>query len=193
MCARAHARSRNVSPRERATRVAGISSSTRSTASAPQAPATPTRCVKPASRGWAPASAGTPASRDEGAMAHSSARHHVPCMIARRIVPLATLLVVSATASRAQTAAIYGAGLQAWTGCWAREETLTPAGVTRFACVVPTANVDVVQVTAIEGRIVAQESLDATGRLAALEAGGCTGTRRATWSRDSRRLFIRTT
>jgi len=114
-------------------------------------------------------------------------------MIARRIASLATLLVVTATASRAQTAAIYGAGLQAWTGCWAREETLTPAGVARFVCVVPTANVSIVQVAAIEGSILAQETLDATGRLAALEARGCTGTRRATWSRDSRRLFIRTT
>jgi hypothetical protein len=114
-------------------------------------------------------------------------------MIARRIALLATLLVVSATASRAQTAAIYGAGLQAWTGCWAREETLTPAGVTRFVCVVPSSNVNVVQVAAIEGSIVAQETLDATGRLAPLEASGCTGTRRAAWSRDSRRLFIRTT
>jgi hypothetical protein len=112
--------------------------------------------------------------------------------IARRIAPLAAMLAAAASSTRAQSA-IYGAGLQAWTGCWSAEQRLTPAGVRALVCISPTANVNVAQVAAIDGNVVALETIDATGRPIALDAAGCIGTRRATWSRDSRRLFLRTT
>lgn len=100
------------------------------------------------------------------------------------------LLAIAASSASAQTAAIYGAGLEAWTGCWSAEESSAPAAVLRFVCITPTANVNVANVTAIDGNIIARETIDATGRPIELEALGCTGTRRAAWSRDSRRLFL---
>jgi hypothetical protein len=108
----------------------------------------------------------------------------------RCLAPLALLLAASSAPAQS---AIYGAGLQAWTGCWSAEQSPVPAGVVRLVCVTPTANVNVANVASIDGSIVAHETIDATGRPLALEAAGCTGTRRATWSRDSRRLFLRMT
>jgi hypothetical protein len=114
---------------------------------------------------------------------------------ARRLASLAAaaLLAIASSASRAQSVGIYGAGMQAWTGCWAPEQTLTPAGVARLVCIVPTANVNVVQVAAMNGGLIARETIDATGKPFPFEVKGCSGTRRAAWSQDSRRLFIRTT
>src|SRR5258705_3905934 len=121
-----------------------------------------------------------------------AAPNSLTAVIARRIAPLVAILAIAASAARAQSA-IYGAGLQAWTGCWAPAESVTPSRVVPLLCITPTANVNIAQVASIGGSLVALETLDATGRPLALDARGCTGTRRAAWSRDSRRLFLRTT
>jgi hypothetical protein len=58
-------------------------------------------------------------------------------------------------------------------------------------CATPTANVDVADVITVQGgRVVARETLDATGRPRALAAARCTGERNARWSNDRRRLFV---
>jgi hypothetical protein len=111
-----------------------------------------------------------------------------------RLVSLTTAAtaILLASSARAQQAAIYGAGLEAWTGCWSAELNPVPAGVVRLVCITPTANVNVANVATIDGDVVAYETIDATGRTITLQAQGCTGTRRAAWSRDSRRLFLST-
>jgi hypothetical protein len=110
-----------------------------------------------------------------------------------RFASIAAALAIAASSANAQTAAIYGAGLEAWTGCWSAEEGSAQAAIQRFVCITPTSDVNVANVAAIDGSIVERETLDATGRSVALQAPGCTGTRRAAWSRDSRRLFLSTT
>jgi hypothetical protein len=105
---------------------------------------------------------------------------------------IAATLAIAASSAGAQTAAIYGAGLEAWTGCWSAEQTLTPAGVARLVCLTPTSDVNVADVTTFDGDVVVREAIDATGRPRPLQAPGCTGTRRTAWSRDSRRLFVNT-
>jgi hypothetical protein len=45
--------------------------------------------------------------------------------------------------------------------------------------------------TVQDDRIVARETLDATGRSRPIDAARCTGVRSASWSRDGRRLFVR--
>ena len=105
----------------------------------------------------------------------------------------AAALAIAASSAGAQTAAIYGAGLEAWTGCWSAELSPMPAGAVRLVCISPTANVNVANVATIDGSTVAFETIDATGRTVTLQAQGCTGTRRAAWSRDGRRLFLNTT
>jgi hypothetical protein len=112
-----------------------------------------------------------------------------------RLVSLATfaLLASAAIPAGAQTAAIYGAGLEAWTGCWSAEQTLTPAAAARLVCITPTANANVANVATIDSSVIAFETIDATGRTLTLPAQGCTGRGRAAWSRDGRRLFLNTT
>jgi hypothetical protein len=58
--------------------------------------------------------------------------------------------------------------------------------------VTPTPDADVVEISAIaDGKITSRDRLDASGRPQAINAGGCTGTTRANWSGDQRRVFLR--
>jgi hypothetical protein len=111
-----------------------------------------------------------------------------------RLVSIATfaLLASAAIPASAQTAAIYGAGLEAWTGCWSAEQNPTPTAAARLVCITPTADVNVADVATFDGDVVVRETIDATGRSRALQAPNCAGTRRTAWSRDSRRLFVNT-
>ena len=114
--------------------------------------------------------------------------------LARATSIAVVVLAASAASGGAQTAAIYGAGLQAWYGCWSAD----PSSVARsdgpppILCVAPTADVNVAEVLTLQdGKVVARETLDATGRPKPIDAARCTGERSATWSRDGRRLFVR--
>jgi hypothetical protein len=104
------------------------------------------------------------------------------------------LLMVGATSAAGQSA-IYGAGLQAWLGCWSADLSAARADAApSIVCITPTTNVNVADlITVQEGRVVARETLDATGRPRAIDAARCTGVRSAAWSRDGRRLFVRST
>ena len=106
----------------------------------------------------------------------------------------AAVLVLGATRATAQSA-IYGAGLQAWLGCWSADLSAARADAApSIVCITPTTNVNVADLLTVqEGRVVARETLDATGRPRAIDAARCTGVRSATWSRDGRRLFVRST
>jgi hypothetical protein len=108
---------------------------------------------------------------------------------------LAVVLILTGASRAPAQSAIYGAGLQAWLGCWSAE--LSAASVDAapsILCIAPTTNVNVADLLTVqEGRVVARETLDATGRPRAMDAARCTGARSATWSRDGRRLFVRST
>ena len=112
--------------------------------------------------------------------------------LVRVVAVVAALLAASAPPAGGQSA-IYGAGLQAWVGCWSAEPWGTRAeSAPPVVCIAPTADRNVATVhTVHEGRVVARERLDASGRPRALDADRCTGTRSANWSRDGRRLFVR--
>jgi hypothetical protein len=107
---------------------------------------------------------------------------------------VAVLLAAGASSATGQTA-IYGAGLQAWLGCWSADLSASRTEVApTIVCFTPTSSVDVADViTMQDGKIVARETLDATGRPRAIDAARCTGTRSAHWSRDGRRLFVGST
>ena len=106
----------------------------------------------------------------------------------------AALLLVGASGAAGQSA-VYGAGLQAWLGCWSADLSAARADAApSIVCITPTANTNVADVfTVQEGRIVGRETLDATGRSRAIDAARCTGVRSARWSSDGRRLFVRST
>ena len=106
----------------------------------------------------------------------------------------AALLLIGASGAAGQSA-IYGAGLQAWLGCWSAElSAVSSDAAPSILCITPTTNVNVAELLTVQGgRIVARETFDATGRRRAIDAARCTGVRSATWSRDGRRLFVRST
>jgi len=105
---------------------------------------------------------------------------------------LAAALLAAGASSASGQAAIYGAGLQAWLGCWSAEQSATgPDAAPAIVCITPTARVDVADVITVQGgRIVGRETLDATGRPRPIDAARCTGERSARWSNDRRRLFV---
>jgi hypothetical protein len=118
-----------------------------------------------------------------------------------RIVPLGRMtaigcvvLALGASTAGGQQAAIYGAGLQAWYGCWSPDPGSAARidGPPPLVCIAPTADVNVADVLTLQdGKVVARETLDATGRSRPIDAARCTGVRSAAWSRDGRRLFVR--
>jgi hypothetical protein len=105
---------------------------------------------------------------------------------------LAAALLAAGVSSASAQSAIYGAGLQAWLGCWSADlsELRTDAAPT-VVCITPTSNVDVADVLTVQGgRVLARETLDATGRSHPIQGSRCTGERNARWSSDRRRLFV---
>ena len=110
-----------------------------------------------------------------------------------RVSARAAVLLAACAAAAGGQSAIYGAGLQAWVGCWSAESWSTRAeSAPPIVCIVPAADRNLADVLTVQdGRIVSRETLDASGRPRAIDADRCTGTRSATWSRDGRRLFVR--
>jgi hypothetical protein len=108
---------------------------------------------------------------------------------------LAAALLLAAASGAGGQSAIYGAGLQAWMGCWSADLSAARADAApSIVCITPTPNVDVADLfTVQDGRVVARETLDASGRPRAIDAARCTGVRSASWSRDRRRLFVKST
>ena len=77
----------------------------------------------------------------------------------------------------------------AWLGCWERSDVL-PSPDRRLACIVPADSGPAVEVVAIiGGRIINVERIEAPGAERAIDADGCTGSERTTWSADGARLF----
>ena len=110
---------------------------------------------------------------------------------ARASALTAALLAAGVSSASAQSA-IYGAGLQAWLGCWSADLSgLRTDAAPTVVCIAPTSNVDVADVLTVQdGRVVARETLDATGRSRPIDGARCTGERNARWSNDGRRLFV---
>src|SRR5215203_571037 len=106
------------------------------------------------------------------------------------------LALVAATSVAAQEARV-GPKWQAWIGCWTASVPgasafATPAENGTFVCITPSAGGDAVDVTTVgEGKVVSTQRLDASGADHPLEAKGCTGVQRASWSADERRVYLR--
>ena len=112
---------------------------------------------------------------------------------ARAFVALGFVVAVSSTARAQQANA--GPKWQALLGCWSlaveSDARLTTTPAELLVCVSPTANADVVRLTTLtNGKITSDRTLDASGAEQPLSAKGCTGTQRATWSSDGRRVYL---
>jgi hypothetical protein len=111
------------------------------------------------------------------------------------------LVAVAASAANAQQAGAQQAGdgpkWRGWIGCWA-PVAAPQVGVSEsseqqmLVCITPTGNPETVDVSTVaNGKVVSYQKLDASGREQPVTAKGCSGTQRASWSTDERRLYLR--
>jgi hypothetical protein len=110
----------------------------------------------------------------------------------------ALALVATATASVSAQQTRTGPKWLAWVGCWTASlpgasAFATPAENGSVVCITPSAQGgDAVDVTTInDGKVASTQRIDASGSDRALEAKGCTGVQRASWSADERRVYLR--
>ena len=115
----------------------------------------------------------------------------------KRCVTALALALVATTSLSAQQTRV-GPKWLAWVGCWTASVPgasafATPAENGAFVCITPSAQGgDAVDVTTIgEGKVVSTQRIDASGADQPLDAKGCTGVQRASWSADERRLYLR--
>jgi hypothetical protein len=110
------------------------------------------------------------------------------------VIMLVGAMALAPAPAMAQAAAQPDARWSAWLGCWTPTDAVTeltgmPSG--RTVCVVPatgTSAVDIVTIAA--GQAVSREHVEATGVERKTERDGCSGSERAQWSADSRRVYL---
>ena len=110
----------------------------------------------------------------------------------------AVLGLVAVAATMASTAAAQQARVGpkwlGWVGCWtASVPGASEADNDGIVCITPAGQGgDAVDVTTIrDSKVVSTQRIDASGTERALDAKGCTGVQRASWSADERRVYLR--
>ena len=114
----------------------------------------------------------------------------------KHCVAVLGLLAIASSALTAQQASV-GPKWQGWIGCW----TDAPAGESAFVpapangpivCITPSSSGDAAVFTTLDsGKVVSTLHIDASGSERPVDVKGCTGTQRATWSADERRIYLR--
>jgi hypothetical protein len=112
-------------------------------------------------------------------------------LLALAVLPLAAHGSTAAAAEPAATVQAEVGGWTAWHGCW---RPIGPdAPLNALVCVVPGETPGAVRMISLEdGAVVEETVMHADGTARPVADGGCTGTETATWSRDGRRVFLRT-
>jgi hypothetical protein len=116
----------------------------------------------------------------------------------KHCVAVLGILAVVSTAAGAQKARV-GPKWLGWVGCW----TASPPGESVFVpapssgpivCITPSSSGDAADFTTIDsGKVASTQRIDASGVEGPVDATGCTGTQRASWSADERRIYLRST
>src|SRR3954447_9130476 len=116
----------------------------------------------------------------------------------KRCVAVLGILAVTATAASAQQARV-GPKWLGWVGCWTASppaESLFPAAPSTgpIVCITPAASGDAADFTTVDSsKVVSTQRIDASGAEGPLDASGCSGSQRASWSADERRIYLRST
>jgi hypothetical protein len=102
-------------------------------------------------------------------------------------------LVALASTASAQQARV-GPKWLGWVGCWTA--SLPGAAAAEgggVVCITPSAQgADAVDVATVsDGKVVSTQRIDASGTERPMDAKGCTGVQRASWSADERRIYLR--
>lgn len=107
----------------------------------------------------------------------------------RAVLGALTAALMAATAA-AQTPA-NDARWEPWVGCW-KPDAQENAAFQRSSrvCVTQIGGAAVEVATVADARVVARDTIDASGTRRAIGAGGCTGWQRGDWSSDGRRVYL---
>ena len=109
----------------------------------------------------------------------------------RTVATAVAFVSLAAGTSAAQQAS--ASRWQGWLGCWTAvsPDALVPTAGP-LVCITPTSNADVVNVATVQGsKVISTKTIDASGTAQAIEAKDCTGTERAEWSADARRVYLK--
>lgn len=99
---------------------------------------------------------------------------------------VATAIVLCSSAASAQTPTA-PTRWQAWVGCW----RLAEAGSQQRVCVLPSTTPSAVSIVTVDSStIVSRHTVDASGARQSIDRDGCAGWERASWSKDSLRVFL---
>lgn len=104
-----------------------------------------------------------------------------------------TALIVAAAVIAVSSPAHAQSGLKwkGWLGCWTSAPVGTPTDQSPIVCITPTADGDVVEMSAVaSGKVLSRDRIDGAGRTQTIDANNCNGTTRANWSSDQRRVFL---
>ena len=114
----------------------------------------------------------------------------------RSLAVLGLVALAASTAGAQQMSA--GPKWQGWIGCWAptvagESVFSAPSANGMFVCITPSSSgADAIDVTTVaDGKVVSTQKIDASGVERPVEAKGCTGAQRATWSADERRVYLK--
>ncbi len=106
----------------------------------------------------------------------------------------AAVTLAAPPSAAAQQPVSGGPHWNAWLGCWSAspsDNMSSVAPTAHIVCVVPTADANVVDVTAIaDGTVLSRDRIDASGRPHIIDSNNCTGSESARWSADGRRVFL---
>lgn len=122
-----------------------------------------------------------------------------PAMIT--VAGLLVALAASVSSLPAQSSAV-DPRWQGWLGCWrpaaaplpGETDSLGTPLVDVYApllCVVPSGESSVDMITVADGKVLARETIDASGTDRSRVRDGCTGTESARWSDDARRVYLK--
>lgn len=115
--------------------------------------------------------------------------------IARRAAAAMLVISFAAVPATAQDVGASGGRWAGWIGCWSAAPadgvSLLTGQSAPLVCITPTSDANVVQVATVSrDSVLSTQRVDASGRSQAVEAKGCTGSQRAHWSADERRVYL---
>ena len=110
----------------------------------------------------------------------------------RPLDSFARLAAVALLFTTASSASAQDSRWTAWVGCWqpiVRTQATTPSNA--LICIRPAGTAAVEIVTVDSAKVIATDTIDASGARTPLSAQGCSGWRRGEWSGDGRRVYLR--
>jgi len=118
---------------------------------------------------------------------------NTPNRFLRRVTLLSAMLLSGVAVNGVAQSSPTAQSWNAWMGCWRAEMPITSSatGSSPYVCVTPTDRVSAVEVLTLEGtKVVARDTIDASGQSHAATVQGCKASKTGEWSADGRRVLL---